>query len=63
MKSSAIIKRLKKEGWIIHNVKGSHFQFKHPDKKGKVTVPHPKSDIPIGTLRNIYKQIGWKWGS
>ncbi|MCP4135213.1 MAG: type II toxin-antitoxin system HicA family toxin [bacterium] len=35
--------------------------YTHPDKKGKVTVPHPKSDIPIGTLKNIYKQAGWEW--
>ena len=61
MKSSEIIKRLKKEGWILHNIRGSHHQFKHPDKKIKVTVPHPKSDLPIGTLRAIYKQIGWEW--
>ena len=56
MKSSEIIKILEKDGWFIHNVRGSHHQLKHPRKKGKVTVPHPKSDIPIGTLKNIFKQ-------
>jgi len=56
MKSSDIIKILKNDGWIIHNIRGSHHQLKHPVKIGKVTVPHPKSDIPIGTLKSIFKQ-------
>ena len=40
--------------------KGSHVQFKHPDKKGRVTVPHPERDIPVGTLKSIEKQSGLK---
>jgi predicted RNA binding protein YcfA (HicA-like mRNA interferase family) len=56
MRSSEIIKILEKDGWIIHNIRGSHHQLKHPTKKGKVTVPHPKAEIPIGTLKNILKQ-------
>jgi hypothetical protein len=35
--------------------------IKHPKKQGKVTVPHPKKDIAIGTLRNIFRQAGWHW--
>ena len=42
-------------------VKGDHHQFKHPGKQGKVTVPHPKKDIAIGTLRNVFRQAGWDW--
>ena len=61
MTSTDIIKQLKNHGWFIHNIRGSHYQFKHPDKKGKITVPHPKKDIPIGTLRNIFKQANWEW--
>jgi predicted RNA binding protein YcfA (HicA-like mRNA interferase family) len=41
--------------------KGDHHQFKHPAKPGLVTVPHPKKDLPMGTLRSIYRQAGWKW--
>ncbi len=37
---------------------GDHFQFRHPSKPGKVTVPHPKKDIPIGTLTSIERQSG-----
>ena len=61
MKSRKIIKRLKDDGWILHHTKGDHCQFKHPEKQGKVTVPHPKKDIPIGTLRNIFRQAQWDW--
>jgi predicted RNA binding protein YcfA (HicA-like mRNA interferase family) len=41
-------------------VNGSHHQFKHPEKPGCVTVKHPDSDIPAGTLHSIFKQAGWK---
>jgi len=39
---------------------GSHWHFKHPKKKGIATVPHPKRDIPKGTLNSILKQAGLK---
>lgn len=42
--------------WVEVARKGSHVQFKHPTLPGRVTVPHPKLDIPIGTLRSIEKQ-------
>lgn len=63
MHSKAVIKRLKAEGWVLVHAKGSHFQYRHPGKAVRVTVPHPKKDLPIGTLRNIYRQAGWQWGS
>jgi predicted RNA binding protein YcfA (HicA-like mRNA interferase family) len=46
MDSRDVIRRLKKDGWILHHVKGDHHQFKHPEKPVKVTVPHPKKDFP-----------------
>jgi len=61
MNSKDIIKRLKAEGWVLHHVKGDHHQFKHPERATKVTVPHPKKDLPIGTVRSIYRQAGWEW--
>ncbi len=39
---------------------GDHWQFKHPTQTGRVTVPHPKRDMPIGTLKSIEKQPGLK---
>ena len=56
MDSRDVIRELKKDGWYEVNQVGSHKQFKHPTKKGRVTVPHPKRDIPPGTLRSIEKQ-------
>jgi len=58
--SREIIKRLKADGWTEVDVRGSHRQFKHPDRSGKITVPHPKKDLPIGTVLSIYKQAGWE---
>lgn len=58
--SNEIIKRLEKEGWILVRVNGSHHQYKHPVKDGTVTVPHPKKDLPAGTVKSIFKQAGWE---
>lgn len=49
---------LKADGWYEIACDGDHHQFKHPTKKGRVTVTHPKKDIPIGTLKSISKQAG-----
>lgn len=60
MKSKDVITAIEKDGWYKVTQKGSHVQFKHPTKKGRVTVPHPQRDVPIGTLRSIEKQSGLK---
>jgi predicted RNA binding protein YcfA (HicA-like mRNA interferase family) len=51
---------LLKDGWYEDRVVGSHHHFKHETKKGLVTVPHPKKDLPSGTVNNILKQAGLK---
>lgn len=56
--SRKMIKMLKDDGWYEVACDGDHHQFKHPTKKGRVTLTHPKKDIPIGTLKNISKQSG-----
>jgi predicted RNA binding protein YcfA (HicA-like mRNA interferase family) len=61
MKSAEVIKRLQADGWELVRVKGSHHQFRHVEKPGLVTVPHPRADIMVGTLRSIYRQAGWNW--
>ncbi len=58
MRSGDIIAKLVEDGWVQVAQKGSHLQFKHPVKHGRVTVPHPKADIPLGTLKSIEKQAG-----
>jgi len=52
---------LEGEGWVEAHVKGSHHKFKHPERKGSVTVIHPRKDYPVGTLKSIFRQAGWKW--
>lgn len=54
-----ILDLLKHDGWIEVAVRGSHRQFKHPVKPGRVTVPgKPGDDVPPGTLNSILKQAG-----
>jgi predicted RNA binding protein YcfA (HicA-like mRNA interferase family) len=60
MDSRDIISALKADGWAQVAQKGSHLQFKHPSKPGRVTVPHPKKDVPRGTLKSIEKQAAIK---
>jgi len=56
-----VIKLLLDDSWRQVRMKGSHRQFKHPEKTGVVTVPGKFSDnLSPGTLKSIYKQAGWK---
>jgi len=59
--SREVIKLLKDDGWYLVNTVGSHYQFKHPTKKGRVTVKHPDKDIPPKTLKSIERQSGLKF--
>ena len=56
--SREVIKILKKNGWTLARIEGSHHHFIHPDKLGLVTVKHPDKDIPIATLKSIERQSG-----
>lgn len=58
--SRKVIKTIEKDGWYLVRVTGDHHHFKHPVKSGIVTVPHPRKDIPKGTLNSIWKQAGLK---
>lgn len=58
MDSREVIRRLKSDGWFEVAQAGSHKQFKHPIKPGRVTVIYPQKDVPAGTLRSIEKQSG-----
>lgn len=54
--SKELMKLLNKNGWTVCAIKGSHYQLNHHLIKGRVTIPHPKKDLPIGTLRSILNQ-------
>ncbi len=60
MNSREIIKHIERDGWYKVGQKGSHIQFKHPSKPGRVTVVHPRKDVPNNTLRSIERQSGLK---
>ncbi len=57
--SREIISLLTKDGWVLKRVTGSHHHFGKAGVPVIVTVPHPKRDLPIGTVRSIYKRAGW----
>ena len=59
--SREIISMLEADGWFEINQEGSHKQFKHMTKKGKVTVSHPVKDMDIKTLKSIGRQSGIKF--
>ena len=61
MKVSEILSMIQKDGWFLVATRGSHRQFKHLVKNGRVTVPgKPSDDLAPGTLASILKQSGLK---
>jgi predicted RNA binding protein YcfA (HicA-like mRNA interferase family) len=58
MDSSRLIRMLLDDGWVLMRIKGSHHHFRHEQKIGRVTVVHPKKDLPIGTVRAALKSAG-----
>jgi predicted RNA binding protein YcfA (HicA-like mRNA interferase family) len=61
MKIREVIRMLEDDGWVLIATKGSHRQYKHSTKPGRVTVPgHLGDDIKAGTLNSILKQAGVK---
>ena len=52
---------LQADGWYVARTRGSHRQFKHPSKRGLVTIAgKPSHDLAAGTLNSIFKQAGIK---
>jgi predicted RNA binding protein YcfA (HicA-like mRNA interferase family) len=61
MKVSEVLRLLQNDGWSLVATRGSHRQFKHANKPGRVTVPgKPSDDLAPGTLNSIFKQAGLK---
>ncbi len=57
VKVREVIKALEADGWYLVVTKGSHRQYKHPTRPGRVTVAgKPSDDLPAGTLSSIAKQ-------
>lgn len=60
MNSHEAIQMVEADGWYLVAIRGSHHQFKHPTKPGRVTITHPRKNLPIGTVHSIKKQAGLK---
>jgi predicted RNA binding protein YcfA (HicA-like mRNA interferase family) len=60
MGSAEVIRRLKKAGWVLRNVVGSHHVFTHPQRGGHISVPHPKKDLGPGLTHKLLKRAGLK---
>ena len=57
MKLREVVRKLEADGWFLVATRGSHRQFKHPTKRGRVTVAgKPNDDLAPGTLNSILKQ-------
>jgi len=61
MKVREVVRMLTQDGWYLTRTRGSHHQYKHPTKKGLVTIPGNRNDeLAQGTLKSILKQAGLK---
>jgi predicted RNA binding protein YcfA (HicA-like mRNA interferase family) len=61
MKVGTVIKKIEADGWYLFRTKGSHRQFKHPTKRGKVTISgKPSDELHPKTLNSILKQAQLK---
>ena len=57
------IKIVEADGWYFVHQRGSHRHFKHPTKRGKVTIPgHPSNDLRVKTWKSILEQAGIQKG-
>ncbi|MBZ5555178.1 MAG: type II toxin-antitoxin system HicA family toxin [Acidobacteriia bacterium] len=57
MKIRDVIRLIEDDGWYMVATKGSHRQFKHSSKSGRVTIAgHPNDDLAPGTLNSVFKQ-------
>jgi predicted RNA binding protein YcfA (HicA-like mRNA interferase family) len=61
MKVRDVIKLIEADGWYLVVTKGSHRQYKHPKKPGRVTIAgHPSDELAPGTLNSVFKQARLK---
>ncbi|MFO0688256.1 MAG: type II toxin-antitoxin system HicA family toxin [Myxococcota bacterium] len=59
MKVREIVRIVERAGWVLVRTRGSHRQYKHPTRRGLVTIPgNQNADLAVGTMRSILKQAG-----
>ncbi|HEY0286155.1 MAG TPA: type II toxin-antitoxin system HicA family toxin [Pseudomonas sp.] len=57
MKSRELIAEPQAAGWTLQRISGSHHIFTHPRSPWSIPVPHPKKDLPIGTVKSIRRRV------
>ncbi len=60
--SRELIRMVEDAGWVLARCVGSHHHFIHPAKRGIVTIPHPRKELPLKTALSILKQAGLEGG-
>jgi len=58
VRSADLIRELKRAGWVLDRVRGSHHVFNHPTRPGIIVVTHPKKDLGVGLVTAIRRQAG-----
>ena len=58
MRFRELEKIIKQDGWYLVDSSGSHYQYKHPAKKGKVTIPKHAGDINIRVAKSVLQHAG-----
>ena len=58
--SRKLLRLLEEDGWVVVRVRGSHHTLRKPGTKHPIVLVHPKKDLPIGLVRQIYKDVGWR---
>ncbi|MCL2162530.1 MAG: type II toxin-antitoxin system HicA family toxin [Betaproteobacteria bacterium] len=58
MKSAELVKLLEQAGWKLINTRGSHHVFRHSERPGHISVPHPRKDLGVGLLKKLMKRAG-----
>lgn len=58
MKSADLIREVEAVGWTLNRIRGSHHIFRHADRPGHVTIPHPKKNLGKGLVASVRKQAG-----
>ena len=58
MQSRLLIKELEEAGWVLDRITGSHHLFTHRYNPYPIPVPHPKKDLPVGTVKSIRRRAG-----
>ena len=58
MKSADLFRDLERAGWVLDRVRGWRHVFRHPEKPGHISLPHPRKDPGKGLVRKLRRQAG-----